>query len=548
MMLRRVYGALPPTVRRRLRTHLPASRQLWLGRRLAPLRVPQRLVVRDGRTLARDGGELCPVVRSETATPAEVRQANLDAVVRVLDAAGVPYVRVRPAAGFATTLVVAGGLREKTEAVVREGLGARSVRWLTPPPMRGVTTPNSVLAVFQAVAPPSGTLVLGGDYACEIEFWREEGGSLHAPRPNGVASRVGVAYEPVPAAEEVFGQFAAAADVPRRYTTRDEFAHPGVDHLPFPIDAVYTWVEGSDPAWQARKAAALGVQVTGEISHLAGNDSRYASRDELRYSMRSVAAYAPWIRHVYLVTDDQVPAWLDPSHPGITVVSHREIFGDTGSLPTFNSHAIESRLHRIEGLSEHFLYFNDDMMLGRPVPPTTFFLPNGIARFFVSPAQLEAGPPGPDDAPVNAAGKNNREIMLERHGCAITQKMRHAPYALRRSVLAEIEAELPDRVLATAAHPFRHPGDLSIASSLHQYWAYRTGRAVVGDLTFTYADLAHPATPTKMRELLTRRDVDAFCLNDTDSATVSAVEQRAMMGEFLPAYFPFRSPFERAGS
>jgi hypothetical protein len=230
------------------------------------------------------------------------------------------------------------------------------------------------------------------------------------------------------------------------------------------------------------------------------------------------------------------------------VVSHREVFGDTGVLPTFNSHAIESRLHRIEGLSEHFLYFNDDMMLGRPVLPTTFFLPNGIARYFVSPVQLEAGPPGPEDAPVNAAGKNNREILLARYGCAITQKMRHVPYALRRSVLAEIEAELREQVLATASHPFRHPGDLSIASSLHQYWAYRSGRAVPGDVAYMYADLAHPATPAKLRELLERRDMDAFCLNDTDSAAVSALEQQAMMAEFLPAYFPFRSPFERPGA
>lgn len=552
MLIRRVYAAVPPGARRRLRALIPASRQLWLVRRLAPLKVPNRLVVQEGRTLAQDAGQLCPVVLSPAALPVEVRRANLDAVVRVLDDAGIPYVRVRPAAGFATTLVVAAGLRDKTAALVREALGDRTVRWVsaTSRPLKADArndgrTQRSILAVFQAVAPPSGTLVLGGDYACEIEFWREEDGWLHAPRPNGVAAKVRIPYEPMTAPEHVFGQFAVAGDPAPRYATREEFAHPGVDAVPFPIDAVYTWVDGADPAWQARKAAAMGVQVGGELSRLAGNDSRYASRDELRYSMRSLAAYAPWVRHVYLVTDDQVPAWLDTAHPGITVVSHRELFGDTGALPTFNSHAIESRLHRIDGLAEHFLYFNDDMMLGRPVPPTTFFLPSGIAKYFVSPVQLEAGPPSADDAPVNAAGKNNREILLARHGCAITQKMRHVAYALRRSVLAEIESELPEQVRATAAHPFRHPGDLSIASSLHQYWAYRTGRAVPGEVAYMYADLAHPATPTKLRDLLARRDMDAFCLNDTDSAAVSALEQQAMMAEFLPAYFPFRSPFER---
>ncbi len=127
-----------------------------------------------------------------------------------------------------------------------------------------------------------------------------------------------IAYEPVPAPEQVFGQFASAAVPERAYTTRAEFASPDIDAVPFPIDAVYTWVDGSDPVWQARKAAALGVRTRPSSAGLASNDSRYASRDELRYSMRSLVAYAPWVRHIYLVTDDQVPAWLDRDHPMVT--------------------------------------------------------------------------------------------------------------------------------------------------------------------------------------------------------------------------------------
>ena len=80
--------------------------------------------------------------------------------------------------------------------------------------------------------------------------------------------------------------------------------------------------------------------------------------------------YAPWVRNIYLVTDDQVPDWLDTSCPDVKVVSHREIFANQADLPTFNSHAIESQIHRIEGLSEHFLYLNDDFFVGRPLSPT----------------------------------------------------------------------------------------------------------------------------------------------------------------------------------
>jgi hypothetical protein len=122
--------------------------------------------------------------------------------------------------------------------------------------------------------------------------------------------------------------------------------------------------------------------------------------------------------------------------------------------------------------------------------------------------------------------------------------MQHVPYPLQRSVLEEIERTLPGEVLQTAAHPFRHPEDLSIPSSLQHYWAYLTGRAVPGTIKYTYADLAHPSTPAKLAFLLARRNCDVFCLNDTDSAEVALAEQAAMMNDFLPRYFPFRAPFE----
>jgi hypothetical protein len=178
------------------------------------------------------------------------------------------------------------------------------------------------------------------------------------------------------------------------------------------------------------------------------------------------------------------------------------------------------------------------------VLPTAFFHANGIAKFFLSTAQLEAGPAGLHDAPVTAAGKNNRRRIEERFGRSITQKMQHVPYALRRSVLEEIEESLPEEVRQTACHQFRHPGDLAIPSSLEHYWAYLTQRAVPGTIRYTYADLAHPSTPVQLAFLLAKRHCDVFCLNDTDSAEVALGEQAAMMADFLPHYFPFRSPYE----
>ena len=115
------------------------------------------------------------------------------------------------------------------------------------------------------------------------------------------------------------------------------------------------------------KARAAGVADESAFTERAHDAARFADHDELRFSLRSLEQFAPWINHVWIVTADQRPRWLTPDHPWVSVVSHRDIFPDPDALPTFNSHAIEACLHRIPGLAEHFLYLNDDMLLGRPV-------------------------------------------------------------------------------------------------------------------------------------------------------------------------------------
>ena len=108
---------------------------------------------------------------------------------------------------------------------------------------------------------------------------------------------------------------------------------------------------------------------------------RFSDNDEIRFCLRSIRNYAPWVRTIWLVTDDQVPAAIDrrrAEQDNIRIVDHREIFrGYEQLLPTFNSLAIETMLWRIKGLADRFLYFNDDMMLVGPVEPTDFFSNEG---------------------------------------------------------------------------------------------------------------------------------------------------------------------------
>ncbi|XP_034943289.1 N-acetylglucosamine-1-phosphotransferase subunits alpha/beta [Chelonus insularis] len=145
-----------------------------------------------------------------------------------------------------------------------------------------------------------------------------------------------------------------------------------------PIDVVYTWVNGSDPAF----IEDLRKYVT--ISDVNAAVSRFNDKDELRYSLRSLEMYAPWVRHVYIVTNGQIPNWLDMDNQRMTLITHDDIFPDKSHLPTFSSPAIESHLHKIPGLSDKFLYFNDDVFLGQEIWPEDFVTQTGGQKVYLA--------------------------------------------------------------------------------------------------------------------------------------------------------------------
>ncbi|XP_041833784.1 N-acetylglucosamine-1-phosphotransferase subunits alpha/beta isoform X2 [Melanotaenia boesemani] len=101
--------------------------------------------------------------------------------------------------------------------------------------------------------------------------------------------------------------------------------------------------------------------------------SRFEDNEELRYSLRSVEKHAPWVRHIFIVTNGQIPSWLNLDNPRVTVVTHLGIFLNHSHLPTFSSPAIETHIHRIPGLSQKFIYLNDDVMFGKDVWPDDFY-------------------------------------------------------------------------------------------------------------------------------------------------------------------------------
>lgn len=113
----------------------------------------------------------------------------------------------------------------------------------------------------------------------------------------------------------------------------------------FDIDIVYLWVDGNDPIWRAKRDAFIGKTSEDSSRNCEG---RYADNDELKYSLRSIEKYAPWIRNIYIVTDNQQPSWLDISCPKVKIIDLTEIM-PREVLPCFNSSLIEKFLHNNPG-------------------------------------------------------------------------------------------------------------------------------------------------------------------------------------------------------
>jgi len=495
----------------------------------------------------------------EGLTPLGARARNVDLVARTLEQAQIPYFAVRGLDDRTSVLGVSETDRQRVyKAVGRLFESERGyVSQIQPRPAtpgalrrgnsRATWTSLSGAQVVRLVwfrTEPTCSIVYGESYGCEIEFWQPQPEKERLLCPRHTRSMRVVEYEdtPVQVPGERFTRLATADDgglAP--LLSRREFARVLPEEIRFPIDVVYTWVDGQDPEWRRRKADAAGESYHEESS----SDARFLSRDELRYSLRSLHMNAPWVRKVFIVTDDQTPSWLETAHPSVQVVSHKEIFSDPSVLPVFNSHAIESQLHHIDGLAEHFLYFNDDMFVGRPVAPQAFFLANGISRFFHSQTRVPMKAKNEADTPVDAACKNNRVLIEDTFGVTLTQTFQHVPYAMRRSVLAEIEERFPQAYRTTMASRFRSMQDHSIPSSLYQYYAFLTGRAVPGSVRYGYIQLAVPDLGARLARALARRDWDSFCLNDAYSTEAELERQNQILGPFLDAYFPIPSPFEK---
>ena len=480
---------------------------------------------------------------------------NFKVVSSALDKYGVEHVQLPSSDVYEPTLVVSSGCVHQLDMAmteilqgpgwvyeIEETLDRRIRRFISRIFKISPLDPLGINIDRRTIS-PTGTLLNTKQERVNIQIWnrlpggvkREDGGhhaegTLHPQRTH---KRQEVAYITPMQWQEAQAEPSHKLNVP----------HPLIYEVTEPIDLVYTWVDGSEKDWQHRKHLALEAYELTDVNLTANNESRFSVRDELKYSLRSVEMYANWVNHIYIVTDSQVPEWLNLSNPKISVIDHRDIYDNSSYLPVFNSHAIESQLHHIPGLSDKYIYMNDDIFMARPTSPSLFFHSNGLAKFFLSIKPIDTGDVLPEDYPVVSAAKNGRSFIQKHFGLTVTHKFRHTPHPQSKSVLTEMERDFPQLFEAVAASKLRHPDDYSIASSLQHHYAYATGRAVPATISYGYVDIASADIEHKL-EHLDRRQLDVFCLNETYFDKTSKTSVNEILWSFLESRFPVPSSFE----
>lgn len=261
-------------------------------------------------------------------------------------------------------------------------------------------------------------------------------------------------------------------------------SRPAVTH---PIDVVYTWVDGSDPEWKRIKRRYEDEDTSPDMLGTSVRFNTHAQSPdlELRTSIESVLRHMPWVQTIHVVTmRPQIPPCLAQGgrlralviSRRVRIVHHDQMWGaDLACLPVFNSRAIESNLHRIPGLSEHFLYFNDDMMVARPCTPEMFFCDDGGRS---RPIQRGSWVPGRfmEMFHVNhCQTMAHQSRMLNAH--AYFQPA-HVAIALTKSILVECEAAFPAEFARARCKRFRGKNQV-VAHFLAANHALRNRTAVL---------------------------------------------------------------------
>lgn len=327
------------------------------------------------------------------------------------------------------------------------------------------------------------------------------------------------------------------------------------------IDFVILWVDDNDPIWQEAFHTYLPQSQCTDDTHYI----RYRNWENLRYWFRGVDKFAPWVNKVHFITCGQIPDWLNLKAPRLHWVKHSDYIS-AENLPTFNTNAIQLSLHRIEGLSEHFVCFDDDCFLIDKVEPERFFrkgLPCDMAAFNpLSPMINFAHIVANDLCVINESF--NKHEMLRKHfrkwfslqaGTKLLRTIlllpwphfsgfydHHLPQIFLKSTFEEVWEKYEDILLRTTASRFRRITDVS--SWLFRYWQLAKGTFVPLNVNrdgayFTISD----DSLSKIVKTIEYQKKKIVCLNDGEVSSFEAAKDR--INAAFHKILPEKSSFEK---
>ena len=330
------------------------------------------------------------------------------------------------------------------------------------------------------------------------------------------------------------------------------------------IDFVVLWVDGGDPVWQAEKS-----EYQGKTTDDSNSVNRFRDWGLMPYWFRAVEKFTPWVRKIHFVTCGHVPAFLNLNHPKLHHVKHADIL-PTDVLPTFNSQAIEANIHRISDLAEHFVYFNDDMFIIRPMSETAFFR-DGLPCSYGGEYPIElVGEIGIwQHAAVNDLGVINAHFdkreQVRKYGKKYVSrayrwqdnirtmaaeklfpnyftgfKNLHAPAAFKKNTFQAVWKAEPELLIKTTSHRFR--GADEINQWVFLWWQVASGQFSPFN-TDNVVSCIDENTISELCETIKEQNHDMLCINDPE-APVNFDMLSARLHDAFDKILPEKSGFE----
>ncbi len=317
------------------------------------------------------------------------------------------------------------------------------------------------------------------------------------------------------------------------------------------IDIVYTWVNNKDPLWIKKRE----IFSTGNITTDANNNARFENNEELKYSLRSLEKNAPWINNIFIITDNQIPDWLETNHPKIKIIDHSDIIPKE-YLPIFNSISLDHCIINIPELSEYFLYACDDMFFAKKISPSFFYAYDGLpifrfnGLFDKSSTGLHSQICFHTEECFKNTYKKYKQLNMYAH---------HNIDGYRKSDLIKCQQIFKQEINDSIKSRFRDTSNIertiyALYCIFHKRGHYKG--VYRADIYFPFFKnksfnfikkhyrpdtVAIPITNSNYNDFLTDR-IKLFCINDEESATSS---DRLRAKTFLEKYFPVKSQFEK---